>query len=110
MHAFKGIKYVFLNERNFQIETTVGLLALFAMYFFETEYFEKIIVVLMVLWVLVLELINTAVERLVDMLKPRIHPYARVIKDMMASAVLISATVSALIGLTIFVPYVLDSL
>jgi diacylglycerol kinase len=58
------------------------------------------------MWVLISEIINTAIERIVDILKPRIHPYARLIKDLMAAAVLISVTASIIVGIIIFYPYV----
>jgi len=60
------------------------------------------------MWVLILELINTVVERVVDILKPRIHPYARLIKDLMAAVVLISSIVAVIVGIIIFYPYFRD--
>jgi len=56
--------------------------------------------------VLIMELINTVFERVVDILKPRIHPYARVIKDLMAATVLITSIVAVIVGVIIFYPYI----
>jgi diacylglycerol kinase len=58
--------------------------------------------------VLVLEIINSIFERIVDVYKPRLNPYVRDIKDMMAAAVLIASLGAAIIGLMIFIPYLMD--
>jgi diacylglycerol kinase len=51
-----------------------------------------------------MELANSAVERIADILKPRIHSYVKEIKDITAAAVMISAILSIIIGLIIFIP------
>ncbi|MBP7061150.1 MAG: diacylglycerol kinase [Candidatus Moranbacteria bacterium] len=55
--------------------------------------------------VLILELVNTALERVMDILKPRVHPYARVVKDVMAGAVFIASCGAFIVGVIIFTPY-----
>ena len=77
-----------------------------AMFYFNVTRTETVALVLVIAGVLIMELLNTVVERVVDILKPRIHPYARLIKDMMAAVVLISVIFSVIIGLIIFLPYV----
>ena len=54
-----------------------------------------------------MELANSAVERVTDILKPRIHDYAKEIKDIMAAAVFLASFVAAVVGLIIFLPYIL---
>ncbi len=104
-HAARGFFYAFKNERNFQIELLAAVAVLFLIWYFKIKNWEAIILVLMIMWVLVAELINTVMERVVDMLKPRIHPYARLIKDIMAAVVLISSVVALVVGIIIFLPY-----
>lgn len=106
-YAVKGILFALKNERNFQIEIVFGILALFGMFFFPLSGLERGLIILSVTLVLTLELANTALERVMDILKPRIHPYARVIKDMMAGAVLLTTLAALAIGIVIFSPYVL---
>lgn len=96
------------HERNFQIELVCAVFIIFLIFFFEVKNWEAVILILMIMCVLVAELTNTVVERVVDMLKPRVHPYARLIKDMMATVVLITAAVAAMIGVIIFYPYLQD--
>lgn len=104
-HAFDGLKYAVSYERNFQMELMVAVFVLALIFIFKIKNWEAIVLVLMIMWVLVTELTNTVVERVVDILKPRIHPYARLIKDIMAAVVLISAIVAIFVGVIIFYPY-----
>ncbi len=104
-NAFKGLKYAIKCERNFRVELGVALCVIFLILWLDVKNWEALVLVLMIMWILVVELINTAVERVVDILKPRIHPYARLIKDIMAAVVLISCISSLIIGIIIFLPY-----
>ncbi len=103
--AFRGLKYALSMERNFQIEVVVAVFIITLILIFKIKSWEAVILFSMIMWVLVVELCNTIVERVVDILKPRIHPYVRLIKDMMAAVVLISAFFSAAVGIIIFYPY-----
>ncbi len=103
--AFRGLKYALTSERNFQIEFLVAVFVGTLILIFDIKSWEAIVLVAMIMWVLIIELANTVVERVVDILKPRVHPYVRLIKDMMASVVLISAVFAAAVGIIIFYPY-----
>lgn len=105
--ALKGIVFALKHERNFQIEVLAGLLATFLMLFFPLSATERAMIILSIVWVLTLELANTALERIMDILKPRVHPYARVIKDVMAGAVLLASLAALSVGIAIFLPYFL---
>ena len=107
-HALDGIRYAVSHEKNFRIELLVGFMVLFLIFVFKVKNWEAIILILMMMWVFISELTNTVLERVVDILKPRIHPYARLIKDLMAAVVLISAVVSVIVGIIIFYPYFRD--
>jgi diacylglycerol kinase len=107
-HALDGIKYALAHEKNFRIELLIAVLVVFLIFIFKVKNWEAIILLLMIMWVLISELTNTVLERVVDILKPRIHPYARLIKDLMAAVVLISAIVSIIVGIIIFYPYFRD--
>lgn len=104
-HASSGLKYALAYERNFQIEIVIAFFVIILILIFKVKNWEAVILVLMIMWVLITELTNTAVERVVDILKPRVHPYSRLIKDIMATVVLISSTVALIIGVIIFYPY-----
>lgn len=105
-YAFKGIFFALRHEKNFQTEIIVSFFVIGGMFFFPLSGMERSLIVLSMALVLTLELANTALERVMDILKPRVHPYARVIKDVMAGAVLLATLASIAIGLVIFSPYV----
>ncbi len=106
--ALRGVRYAFRHERNFRIEVFIGILVVVLMFILSVNGWHVVILVVMIIWVLAMELVNTATERIVDILKPRIHPYARVIKDLMASAVLLSTMGAATIGLIVLLPYLIE--
>jgi len=104
-HAVDGFLYVIKKERNFQIEIIFGIFIVVLIFIFNVKNWEAIILILAVTGVLMMELANTVIERIVDMLKPKIHPYARLIKDIMAAAVLIASLIAIVISVIIFYPY-----
>ncbi|KKU40201.1 MAG: Diacylglycerol kinase, partial [Candidatus Azambacteria bacterium GW2011_GWD2_46_48] len=65
-----------------------------------------LILILTVISVLTLEMINTSIERILDLLHPEKHPEIKIIKDISAAAVLLAALGALVIGLKIFIPYV----
>lgn len=103
-HAFHGLRYAFRHEHNFQIEVIFAFLILILALAFQISPMEQSFLVIAICIVLSLELLNTAIERLVDMAKPRVHPYAKIVKDIMAGAVLVSSFFALLIGFIIFFP------
>lgn len=105
-YAGRGLKYVLRNEQNFQLEILGGVFVVILMYLFPTRSLEKIALFIVIFAVLVIELINTIFERVVDMLKPRMHPYAQLVKDIMAATVLISSIGAVIVGVIIFYPYI----
>jgi len=106
-HALSGLRYTLEHETNFRIQLIISLAVFVLMFYFPTRIIEKGILILIIMIVLVLELINTVFERLSDILKPRVHFYVKEIKDIMAATVLISSVGAVIIGLIIFLPYLI---
>ncbi|HMN19069.1 MAG TPA: diacylglycerol kinase [Candidatus Moranbacteria bacterium] len=104
-HALDGLGYVVRHERNFRIELFFAVLVMGAILFFDMRGWEAVILILMIAAVLVAELTNTVFERVVDILKPRIHPYARLIKDIMASVVLLTSLTALVVGVIVLWPH-----
>lgn len=109
-YALRGLRYVVNHEKNFQNQLLAAFLVILAMIYFQVTRAETVILLLVVFGVLIMELFNTVVERVVDILKPKIHPYARLIKDLMAASVLLTSLLAIIIGFLIFYPYVLAML
>lgn len=106
IHAAQGLRYTGETESNFRLELIVAVLVALLTWMLPVTQQEELFIVLTVAGVLTLELINTAIERVVDMLKPRVHPYARIAKDVMAAAVLVSSLGAVMVGCIIFLPYI----
>jgi undecaprenol kinase len=106
-HAFRGIGYALKQEPNFRAECVIAAVVIIAMFVFPLTQSERVLLIVTIFLVLVMELVNTALERTMDILKPRVHPYVRTVKDVMAGAVLITTIGAAAIGLFIFGPFVL---
>lgn len=107
-NALRGLSRVFRTEQNFRIQVAGSVMAVIAAWMFPLRAFERIIIVLFITLVLVAELLNTALEYFTDLLKPRLHQYARAIKDIMAGIVFITSLAALAVGAMIFVPYFIE--
>ncbi len=107
-YARQGLGYVWRNEQNFRIQSMIAVLVILGMLAFRVTMGEAIVLTMMIVFVLVLEVVNTIFEKLVDILKPRMHTYVGVIKDMMAATVLLAAAGAVAIALMVFIPYCLE--
>lgn len=103
--AYEGVRYAFDHEQNFRLQIIIALFALGLAVFLPLKDSERLLVVVMVFVVLVVELLNTAIERFIDLLKPRLHYYAKTVKDIMAGAVFLTSFCALIVGLIIFLPY-----
>ena len=103
-YAIKGIIYSFKEEQNFRFHIFSAIFVFVLMFVLDTSLLEKIFLIFLIGLVVIAELINSIFERIVDIIKPRLHPYAKKIKDMAAAIVLIAAMVSFICGLMIFIP------
>ena len=103
-YAFEGIFTCIRNERNMKIHVAVTLLVIIAGFILELSITEWCICLGLFGLVMALELVNTAVEAVVDLVTAKRHPLAKIAKDTAAGAVLIAAIMAAVVGLLIFVP------
>lgn len=104
-YAWAGIAYAFQTQRNFRIHTGVGTIALLLCWTLQVSNIEIAIVCLTVGAVLVMEILNTALESLVDLtVGQTYHELAKIAKDCAAGAVLMAAIVALLIAVLIFAP------
>ena len=104
-YAVRGLKFVW-QEQNFRIQFTMAVAVIFLMYYLGLTRLEKVAVIIVIMSVLVLESLNTIFEHLSDLLKPRLHDYILIIKDIMAAIVLLASVGAIIIGLMIFWPYI----
>ena len=103
-HALDGINYTIEHERNFKIEIIIAMVVLLAGFFFKVSKVEWIILLLTIASVL----INTSIERCVDLVTKDYHELAKNAKDVSAGAVLLMSLFSAGVGIIIFLPKILE--
>jgi diacylglycerol kinase len=99
---------IFKNERNFRIDIVFALLAIFAGFFFRVSYTDWIALSLVISMVFISETINSAIEALCDTVSVEYKVNIKYAKDVSAGAVLVSALVSIITGLIIFLPYIIE--
>lgn len=107
-YAFCGFKSAFKREQNLKIHVLFMILVIIMGFIFKIRKIEWIICILLFVVVISEELINTTLEALVDLVMPEINPKAKFIKDVAASAVLVSAIGAIIIGLIIFLPKIVE--
>lgn len=102
-YACEGLSASF-KGRNFRIQVGVAALAIFLCWLLRVSCVESCVVLICIGLVLAGECLNTALEAVVDLVCPKIHPVAKLAKDCAAAAVLVLSAVSSIIALIIFVP------
>jgi diacylglycerol kinase (ATP) len=102
--AGEGLCAAFRTQRNFRIHVAVGTLAMELGIVMGLRRWEWAVLILAVGEVLTLELINTAVEAVVDLASPGLHRLAKIAKDVVAAAVLVEALTAVGVGVVIFGP------
>lgn len=105
--ALNGLKEVIKSEKNFQVHLLMIVLVIFTGFVLKVSLSEWLTLTIVIGMVLISEIVNSAIEEMIDYIKPEIHPSAKVIKDMGAGGVLIAVIVSIIVGLIIFSPKVI---
>jgi diacylglycerol kinase len=103
-YAFLGIGHLFRTQRNARIELAIGIIACGLAFWLKVTRAEWGVLILTIACVLILEGLNTAMEAVVDLASPQIHPLAKTAKDVAAGMVLIAAIASIGVGLIILGP------
>ena len=104
-YAWAGVCYAFTTQRNFRIHTLVGIVAVSLGAWLSVSAVEMAVITMTCAIVMVLELINTAIESVVDLtVKQSYHELAKIAKDCAAGAVLISAIAAVIVAAFILLP------
>ena len=109
-NCLDGISYVTKKKKNFKREIALGIIALILSYILKIDKIEFIIVLTMICLVLTTEIINTAIERTVDLVTKEYHELARIAKDVSAGSVLVTSIFALIIGIIIFIPKIITLL
>ncbi len=103
-HAFRGIGVALASETHLKIHVGVLFLVVAFGIWLQISTTEWLICLICFGGVISAELFNTAIESVVNLVSPEIHPLAGKAKDVAAGAVLVSAISAAIVGLIIFIP------
>lgn len=107
-NCLEGISYTITNENNFKREMILGILAVILSAVLKISLLEWIVVILLINFVLVCELLNTALEKTVDLYTTKYNETAKIVKDVAGASVLVMCTFSAIIGVIIFLPKIIN--
>ncbi len=108
-YAWAGIVYAFTTQRNFRIHTVMASIAISFGFYLHSTTVEMAIITLTCSMVMILELLNTALESVVDLtVKQSYHDLAKIAKDCAAGSVLISAIAAVIVAGFILLPHALD--
>lgn len=102
-YAINGVAEALCGERNFKVMLAAAALAIGAGFLVRLDPLSWVAVFLMIGSVLCAELLNTAIETVVDLVSPELHPLAKRAKDLAAGAVLVLSACVAIAGLVIYV-------
>ncbi|MCL4418745.1 diacylglycerol kinase family protein [Patescibacteria group bacterium] len=106
-YAFEGIFYSLKYNRNLRIHFAVAVLVIVASIFFRVNAFEMGILGVMILLVICSEMINSAIEAMVDLIINEHRKEAKIAKDVSAGMVLVAAIGSVVVGVLIFTPHIM---
>lgn len=109
-YCLEGINFVITNESNFKKEIAIGIIALLLSYILKISRIEFIIILIMIALVLTSEIINTSIEKVVDLYTKDYNNLAKIAKDVSAGSVLVMSIFSLLVGVIIFLPKIINVL
>jgi diacylglycerol kinase len=101
-HAYDGFKYAILKEHNMKVHLIVAAIVMILAMISDVSKLEFLFLLLAVALVFITELINTAIEKLVDFVQPEYHEVAKIVKDTAAGAVLLASAFALVTGILVF--------
>ena len=106
--AFRGVVAFFRTEHNARLHGGLTASALLLSFFLHINRIEFILILIVISFVWITEIINTAIEKSMDFISTEKHPLIALVKDLAAAAVLVSAVAAFVIGMIIFLPKILN--
>lgn len=106
LYAWNGIRVSLKDQRNLKVQSLVALITIGAGFYFNIACLEWCLILFSIALVLGLEMVNSAIENLVDLVTMERRPLAGKVKDIAAGAVLFASIIAVIIGIIIFRKYV----
>jgi diacylglycerol kinase (ATP) len=108
-HAFDGIIWAFKSQPNFQIHLTLSLFAIIGGLYFRISATEMTLIILTIVFGLGIEMVNTAIESMTDLIKKEYSLEAKIAKDVAAGMMLLTAIGALFVAGFIFIPKLLSN-
>lgn len=105
-YAFRGVIRLLNDQQNARIHATAAILVGIAAYILDVSRVEAAILFMAIIMVFAIETLNTAIEKLSDVIEPKDNAKIAYIKDGMSGAVLITAVIAVVVALLIFLPHI----
>ena len=105
-HALRGLKHTLLFHQNLRVHVIVSFLAIGLGILLKISQIEWVVIVAAIFFVLVAEMVNTALEEIINLVKEDHSERARIAKDVSAGMVLLAAIFAVMIGLIVFIPHI----
>lgn len=105
-YAFRGIRAVISSERNAKVHILFAILAVILSVVLKVGLLEFLFVFIAVLLVFLSEIVNTAIEKTLDLISQENNHIVQLTKDMMAGAVLLSALGAVVVAVVVFGPHI----
>ena len=102
-YAIEGLK-IALQEQTFRIFCFIAIFVVVLMFLLEVSFYEKLILIFTITFLLAIELVNSRIEKIVDIFQPNYDQGAKTIKDVTAGAVFLASLGALIIGILIFLP------
>lgn len=105
-HAFRGVIALLTDQQNARIHATLTILVGILAYIFEVTRIEAAVLFMAIIMVFAMEIMNTAIEKICDLIDENENSKIRFIKDGMAGAVLIASVIAVVVAILIFLPHI----
>ncbi|GGE65978.1 diacylglycerol kinase (ATP) [Pedobacter psychrotolerans] len=107
-YAINGLRLFLMNDHNGRVHFCAAIIAIGLSWLLHISALEWVTILLMIGAVIVTEMINASIEKLADVVSPEYHPKIKIVKDVAAGAVLVTAFLAVIIGAIIFIPKLLS--
>lgn len=107
-YAWSGLVEIFKTQPNFRIELLAGILVILLGFILRITTHDFIMVLFCISFVLISEALNSTIEKMCDVILEQYHEKIKSAKDISAAMVLISAITTVIVGIAIFLPYLLE--
>ena len=101
--AFSGIWYTIKTQRNLKVQLVIACIVIAAAIYFKVTITEAMFLTFATMLVIIIEVVNTAIEVAVNLCTDKYHPLAKIAKDVSAGAVVLAALNAVIIAIVIFV-------